>query len=206
MATSTAFPLAPAPSRPADAPPARRRRSRPAALVAAAVVVAGAALLATVPGDTPSGEQAAAPGLAAAPSFSLPAVRAGGTTVSFSPGRPTVVNFFASWCEPCREELPLLEQASRHLAGTVDVVGVDVGDSRTAAVRLLNQTGVTFPAGFDPDRKVASSYRLQGMPTTVFVDERGRVTDVVRGRFDGAELDRYLDRLARARVGEAGAA
>ena len=204
MATSTptALPLAPAPPRPADAPAPRRRSRRPAGLAIAAAVVAGAAVVATVPGGDEPGGQAAAPGLSTAPAFSLPAVRSGQPNVAVTAGRPTVVNFFASWCEPCREELPLLERASQEHAGTVDVVGVDVGDSRTAALRLLDQAGVTFPAGFDPHRTVATSYRLLGMPTTVFVDSQGRVTDVVRGRLDAAELDRYLDRL----VGGDGAA
>ncbi|MGH9177132.1 MAG: TlpA family protein disulfide reductase, partial [Acidimicrobiales bacterium] len=161
-------------------------------------------LLATVPGENGTGGQTAGPGLTTAPAFSLPSVRAGEPAVSLAAGRPTVVNFFASWCEPCREELPLLEQASRRLSGTVDVVGVDVADSRTAAVRLMDQAGATFPAGYDPDRKVASAYRLQGMPTTVFVDGHGRVTDVVRGRLDGAELDRHLERLAPAGLARAG--
>jgi len=137
-----------------------------------------------------------------APSFSLPEVRPPGATVALTPGRPTVVNFFASWCIPCRAELPVLEQASRRTAGAVSFVGVDVNDSRSAASDLLAAAGVTFPAGYDPDRTVAGHYRLQGMPTTVFIDAGGRVAEVARGGLTAADLDRRLDRLAAAgRVG-----
>lgn len=201
MATSTAVPIRSAAPRPA---PTGGRFRLPVAL--AAVALAGVAGAAVTIGGSEDGP-ATSTTLRTAPSFVLPDVRGSGATVGLgSGGRPVVVNFFASWCVPCREELPLLEQASRRLAGSVDVVGVDVGDSRTAAVELLDRTGVTFPAGFDPDRKVASRYRLQGMPTTVFVDGRGRVAGVARGKLTAAELDRHLALLGGAgRVGTDGA-
>ena len=130
-----------------------------------------------------------------APTFSLDDVRSPGTPVSLAGGRPTVVNFFAAWCVPCRQELPLLERASQRSAGAVSFVGVDVNDSRTAATDLLDGAGVTYPTGYDPDRSVAGRYRLQGMPTTVFVDADGRVAGVTRGKLTAAELDRRLDEL-----------
>lgn len=186
MATSTAVPMSSATPRAAAH---RGRLAKPAAV--AALALAGVGVVAVLPGDRQSAST-----LSTAPAFSLPDVRGGAAPVTLGAGgRPVVVNFFASWCEPCREELPLLEATSRRLAGTVDVVGVDVNDSRTAAVALLEHTGATFPAGYDPHRTVATRYRLQGMPTTVFVDGAGRVTDVARGRLTAADLDRYLDRL-----------
>ena len=189
MPTSTVVPLGPTTS-PPGAP--RARVGLPVALAALALAGVGVAtVVLTAPSPGPDGG-AASPSLRTAPAFSLPAVRAGADPVALPPGRPVVVNFFASWCVPCREELPLLEQASRRLAGSVDVVGVDVGDSRGAATELLDQTGVTFPTGFDPGRKVASRYRLQGMPTTVFVDAGGRVRAVAMGKLTEAELDRHL--------------
>ena len=202
MVTSTAAPIRSAAPRPR---PTGGRFRLPVALAAVALAgVAGAAV--TLGGS--EGNSATSTSLRIAPSFTLPDVRGGGATVGLGSGagRPVVVNFFASWCVPCREELPLLEQASRRLAGSVDVVGVDVGDSRTAAVELLERTGVTFPAGFDPDRKVAARYRLQGMPTTVFVDGQGRIAGVARGKLSASELDRHLAVLGGAgRVGTDGA-
>lgn len=160
------------------------------AVLALTGVAAGVAVTRSGGGDGLVGDPA--------PSFSLPDVREPGTTVTLTPGRPTVVNFFAAWCIPCRDELPVLEQAARRRAGTVSFVGIDVNDSRSAASDLLSGAGVTFPAGYDPDRSVAARYRLQGMPTTVFIDADGRVADVARGRLTTADLDRRLDRLATA--------
>ncbi len=202
MATSTAVPLRSAAPRPAVP---GGWLSLPVALAAVALAgVAGAALmLGGSEGGSPTSTT-----LRTAPSFALPDVRGSGATVGLGSGagRPVVVNFFASWCVPCREELPMLEQASRRLAGSVDVVGIDVADSRSAAVELLDRTGVTFPTGFDPHRKVAARYRLQGMPTTVFVDGQGRVAGVARGKLTAAELDRHLALLGEAgRVGTDGA-
>ncbi|MDP9387197.1 MAG: TlpA family protein disulfide reductase, partial [Actinomycetota bacterium] len=138
-----------------------------------------------------------------APAFLLEEVRRTGEMVTLpAPGRPAVVNFFASWCVPCRDELPVLEQAHRRHGDAVAFLGVDVADSRTAASELLERTGVTFPAGYDPDRRVAERYRLRGMPTTVFVDADGRVAGVAQGRLTAAELDRRLAGLDPAgRIG-----
>lgn len=181
----------------------RARRARvPLRLLAGALLVAAAAAAAVVAGG---GDEAAAPPAmvgSAAPRFSLDDVRSPGTAVELPRGTPVVVNFFASWCVPCREELPLLQRASQQTAGAVAFVGVDVNDSRSKAAELLEVTGVTFPAGYDPDRAVAADYRLRGMPTTVFVDAGGRVADVAHGRISAADLDRRLARLTgRSGVG-----
>ena len=174
--------------------PARRARMRLPVVVAAVVAIAGAAGVAlTREGSSPA--SVAGTG-SVAPRVSLEDVRSPGTTVTLGvPGKPTVVNFFAAWCVPCRKELPVLEQAWRRAGGAVAFVGVDVNDSRTRATELLDEAGVTFPAGYDPDRAAATSYGLRGMPTTVFVDAAGRVADVAHGSLTAADLDRRLGRL-----------
>lgn len=143
----------------------------------------------------PSGTNATTGG--PAPFFTLDDVRTPGTAVTLAPGQPVVVNFFAAWCVPCRKELPLLQQASQRTTG-VAFVGVDVNDSRTAAGDLLDAAGITYPTGYDPDQSVADSYKLQGMPTTVFIDATGRVASVAKGQLSAAELDRRLDDLRPA--------
>jgi len=187
---------------PTAVPLPRVLRARvPRRLLVAALAAAGAA---TTVGVTTGGDPVSAPALAGspAPRFSIGDVRSPGTTVALPTATPVVVNFFASWCVPCREELPLLERVSRREAGTVAFVGVDVNDSRSKAAALLEATGVTFPAGYDPDRAVATGYRLRGMPTTVFVDAGGRVADVAHGRLSAADLDRRLAHLTgRSGVG-----
>lgn len=181
--------------------PRRRRAPVPLRLLAgvAAVATAAAAFVLTRGGEADAPSALAG---SVAPRFSVDDVRSRGTAVSLPTGTPVVVNFFASWCVPCREELPLLERASRRSAGAVAFVGVDVNDSRSRAAELLDETGVTFPSGYDPDRVVATDYRLRGMPTTVFVGADGRVADVAHGRLSAADLDRRLARLTgRSGVG-----
>jgi cytochrome c biogenesis protein CcmG/thiol:disulfide interchange protein DsbE len=175
--------------------PARGVRARAPLPVVAAVVaalLAVAVVVATRGGDGASSSLAGS----VAPAFALDDVRSPGMPVTLgAPGKPVVLNFFASWCVPCRDELPLLERASRVSGDDVSFVGVDVNDSRKGATAMLDEAGVTFPTGYDPDRSVATRYRLRGMPTTVFVDARGRVAEVAHGRLTAADLDRRLARL-----------
>lgn len=157
-----------------------------AGIVAAGVLVGGG--YAALAGGDPEPPRAA-------PAFRVEDVRNPSATVTLPTGRPTVVNFFASWCVPCRKELPVLQAAWARHGAEVAFVGIDVADSRTNAGELLDATGVTFPAGYDPHREVANAYRLNGMPTTVFVGADGRITGTVKGPLTAAELDRRLEDL-----------
>lgn len=157
-----------------------------AAIVAAGVLLGGG-YAAFAGGDSAPARPAFA--------FSVEDVRDPSTTVALPVGRPTVVNFFATWCAPCRRELPILQEAWARHGTEVAFVGIDVADSRTNAGELLDATGVTFPAGYDPHREVANAYRLNGMPTTVFVGADGRIVSTVKGPLTAAELGRRLKGL-----------
>lgn len=134
-----------------------------------------------------------------APAFSVPDLRSPEATLSFDgkPTRPTVVNFFAAWCVPCRAELPLFAEAMQQHPG-VEFIGIDVRDIRADALALLSETGASFPAGFDRDRKVAGAFELAGMPTTVFIAPGGRIVSQVKGGLSKAQLAKELDRLETA--------
>jgi thiol-disulfide isomerase/thioredoxin len=124
-------------------------------------------------------------------------VRGSAATVTYAHGRPTVVNFFAAWCDPCRRELPVLAATSREHTD-VDFIGVDVADSRSNAVDLLDATHVAYAAGYDPDRQVARKYHLVGMPTTVFIKADGHVQAVVKGPVSPSALRKNLRKLVEA--------
>lgn len=131
----------------------------------------------------------------AAPGFSVARLGQAGSTISLSDfrGRPVVMNFFASWCPPCRDELPTLSAAQRRVGGSVAFVGIDVSDSTPAALDLVRSSGVSYPLGVDPDYKVADSlYHLRGLPSTVFIDAKGNISGTVLGQLSPRVL---ADRL-----------
>jgi thiol-disulfide isomerase/thioredoxin len=100
---------------------------------------------------------------------------------------PAVVNLWASWCGPCREELPVLQRYADQAAGQVHVLGVVTEDRRPAATSLAEDLGVTFPALDDP----AAALRVQlggFLPATLFVDSAGRVRHVLQGELDEQAL------------------
>jgi thiol-disulfide isomerase/thioredoxin len=115
--------------------------------------------------------------------------------VAYQLGRPTVVNFFAAWCDPCKKELPNLTALAR-TSPSVTFIGVDVADSRSNATDLLASAGVVYSAGYDPDRAVARRYHVAGIPTTVFVRADGRIDGIVRGPIGPAALRQRVRHLA----------
>ena len=96
-------------------------------------------------------------------------------------GRPRLVNIWASWCAPCRDEMPWLQQV--HDTGEVDVLGVDAEDQAESAAALLDELDVTFPSVFDPANALAREIGVITKPTTLFVSEEGEVVFVLPGPF-----------------------
>jgi thiol-disulfide isomerase/thioredoxin len=132
-----------------------------------------------------------------APSFSLPAL-AGGAAVSLSSfrGAPVIVNFFASWCPDCRQELSAVAEVAAANAGRVAVVGVDSNESSvTAASTLLGDAHATYPVALDDSAKVATEYLVQALPVTYFLDADGRVVGSALGPQTVQSLDRWVRRL-----------
>jgi thiol-disulfide isomerase/thioredoxin len=108
------------------------------------------------------------------PEITLPCL-GGGEDVTLSALRgPLVVNLWASWCGPCREELPYYQQL--HAQGAVDVLGVDYQDVLPGkALELAKETGVTYPSLADPGGELRAPLRVVGLPRLLMVDEKGKV-------------------------------
>lgn len=109
-------------------------------------------------------------------------------------GKPIILNFWASWCAPCRDELPALQKL--HQAG-VQVVGVNVGEPPVLAATFAAAYGVTFPNLSDADYYWLRVFRVRTLPTTFFIAADGRVREVVNGGMSAAELAAKAAELAK---------
>jgi len=117
-----------------------------------------------------------------APDFSAPLLAGGGTSsLEDFEGKPLVINFWASWCEPCKAEAPLLEEAHEAYRGQISFLGVDVRDARSDARDFVTEYGVGYPSVRDESRSIYRSYGLTGQPETFLIDSEGIVIDHVAG-------------------------
>ena len=116
-------------------------------------------------------------------------------------GRVVVVNFWASWCVPCRQEMPALEQASQGYAEAgrpVTVIGVDASDVRSEAATFLSEVGVTYPTVYDQQGLrggVATSWSVTALPQTWFVARDGSRAGRIAGRLTAEDLRAKVDEL-----------
>jgi cytochrome c biogenesis protein CcmG/thiol:disulfide interchange protein DsbE len=115
------------------------------------------------------------------------------TTLASLRGKPALVNFWASWCDPCRKEAPELERLDRSLHGDAALVGVDYTDKSDNARDFIRQYGWTFPVLSDPDGIYGARFRFSGLPTTVVLDPRGRIVETLRGPQTAADLRQALN-------------
>lgn len=113
-------------------------------------------------------------------------------------GKPLVLNFFAQWCQPCRQEMPDFEAVHQQLGDRVTVVGVALPPA-SGAEELVAETGVTYPTFVDPNSEVLALFEGTQMPTTVFITADGEVAATVMKRMSKADiLDRIEDDLGVA--------
>jgi peroxiredoxin/Cu/Ag efflux protein CusF len=112
-----------------------------------------------------------------APDFALRAVDGGSVSLSMHRGKALLVNFWASWCVPCRTEMPALERLyQRHKDGGLEVLAINLDTLSTAGVEdFLKEVKVTFPVLLDPQWSTAQAYRVVGLPTTYLIDRTGHI-------------------------------
>lgn len=125
-----------------------------------------------------------------APDFTLKS--RGGENIKLSElrGQVVLINFWASWCGPCRQEMPLLDQMYQKYSPLgFTLLGVNVEQDSTDAERLLKDTPVTFPILFDAQNQVSKLYDVTAMPSTVLVDRDGKVRYVHKGYQPGYESE-----------------
>ncbi|MDR2214982.1 MAG: TlpA family protein disulfide reductase [Nevskiaceae bacterium] len=138
---------------------------------------------------------------APAPGFELPDLSGQSINLAQYRGQVVMINFWASWCAPCRQEMPLLEQMHKKYQPLgFTMIGVNVEPDSAKAVDWLKATPVTFPILLDTASQVSKLYGVQGMPNTVIVDRKGNLRWLHRGYKPGDENE-YLDQI-RALVRE----
>jgi cytochrome c biogenesis protein CcmG/thiol:disulfide interchange protein DsbE len=132
--------------------------------------------------DHQSGQNSAPVVGSPAISFELKSLEGKSVGLAAFRGKPLVMNFFASWCDPCRDEMPLInELASKGVKDGYSLLGIAVEDTRAAVAEYAREAKLSFPIALDLNSAVKRSYRLFGPPATFFIDSQGVIRDVVLG-------------------------
>lgn len=113
-------------------------------------------------------------------------------------GTPTLVNVWASWCVPCREEMPRLQAAYRHANGAVRFLGIDTSDDHESAQDFLAAVGVTYPQAIDITNRLPREMGAPGIPVTVVIDGQGSVVYYHAGAMTPTSLRDALDAIAHS--------
>ena len=117
-------------------------------------------------------------------------------------GQPVILNFWASWCGPCRAEMPALEQvAMRYADEGLVVLLVNQGETETTISDFLAEMGLALPVLLDRELNATRLYRVQALPTTFFIDREGRIQDLTIG---GPMTDAYLSSRVLSLIKEVG--
>lgn len=175
-----------------EAAPAATRAVRVWQWAIVAVLVGFVVLLAARLVQTNTSEQRAA---GEAPAFEFTTFEGETITLESLRGKGVVLNFWASWCDPCRDEAALLEATwRREQANGIVFIGLDYFDQEPAAKAYLAEFDITYPNGPDLQSKAARRYGIKGVPETYFISPEGKVTEVVIGPISSqAQLDSLIE-------------
>lgn len=130
-----------------------------------------------------------------APDFTVPTLSGETFTLSEQRGQPVVMNFWATWCPPCRAEIPFFQEAARKYNGQVAIVGVDDGEPAALVSSFVSELGMTYPIPLDEDSAVSRRYRVNSLPTTVFIDREGVIQNIHIGIISNAVLEEQITQL-----------
>jgi peroxiredoxin len=132
-----------------------------------------------------------------APDFTLQALDGEQVILSDLSGKPTVINFWATWCPPCEKELPVLERAFTNQQGKVNFLAISVEETENTVRPFVEERGLTLPILLDVDGKVVDRYEIKALPVTLFVDADGVIVNQHFGGLDTPGLEEYLTELSQ---------
>jgi len=116
-----------------------------------------------------------------APALTVPLVTGGEMDLNSLRGHDVLLNVWATWCGPCRREMPALERLAREQTGRLVVIAVDQGEAPATARDFAKRFGVTFPVAADPEQRLGTQLHLVGMPSSFFIDKKGVIREAVDG-------------------------
>jgi len=160
-------------------------------IAAAGIVVLKPEGKVSAPGEIPTAPEVDA----YAPDFSLPSLNDKTIHLSDYQGKVVLLNFWAVWCPPCRQEMPSIQQAYEQYGSDLVVLSVNAGDAKTDAIDFKEEFGLTFEIVLDSDYAVQDLFRVRGLPTTLIIDQQGIIQVVHIGFMDDSQLDGYLDQV-----------
>lgn len=154
---------------------------------ALAIAAGGLMTLAAVASTGLSGQQA--------PDFALKNAAGENVRLADLRGNVVMINFWATWCGPCRQEMPLLDEMhARYSRVGFSLLGVNIDDDPKRAIEMIDSLGVSFPVVFDSDKSVSDLYDVSAMPVTILLDREGIVRHVHYGYKPGYE-DKYVAQI-----------
>ena len=139
--------------------------------------------------------------LVMAPDFTVYDAEGNAVKLSDYIGKPTIVNFWASWCGPCQMEMPDFDEKYQELGSEVNFLMVNMTDGSQetleTAKAFLTEAGYSFPVYFDTDMDAAMTYGVNSLPSTYFIDAEGHAIAVAQGMIDAATLQQGIDMISK---------
>ena len=134
-----------------------------------------------------------------APDFQLPDLEGQPVSLSSFRGQPVLLNFWASWCGPCRYEMPFLQEIHEEWTGkspSVVILAVNIGESPSEVNEFMNSYNLSFPVLLDTEGNVARMYNVRGIPTTFLIDIDGTIQGIKVGAFSNkTEIEKNLSKI-----------
>lgn len=134
----------------------------------------------------------------AAPNFTLNLLDGAPASLADYRGKAVLLNFWATWCTPCKAEMPMLNATAERYAGELVVLGLNYGESEGYAREFVTENGITFPILLDPSSSTGTAYMVRGFPTTYFIDPEGVLRSMHIGQLDEDLLAQYLETIGIA--------
>ena len=131
-----------------------------------------------------------------APDFELVDLQGNTHRLSEYRGEGVVLNFWGTWCPPCKKEFPLIERQYKSFEDQgVNVLAINIAESNFAVQNYFNELGLTFPVVIDKTRSVMTTYNVDTLPATMLIDETGKITKIITGEMSESQIAAYMESI-----------